>query len=47
VGGLVRIHESEERFGLAGFSLANQDAAFDITTERKKCALSRSRELLG
>src|SRR5439155_24842755 len=28
VGGLVRLHESEERFGVAGFSVANQAAAF-------------------
>jgi hypothetical protein len=27
--GLVRLHESEERFGVATFSLANQAAAFE------------------
>lgn len=29
VGGLIRLHESEERFGVAGFSFANQAAAFE------------------
>jgi hypothetical protein len=29
MGGLVRLHESEERFGVAGFSFAIQAAAFD------------------
>jgi len=28
MGGLVRFRESEERFGVAGFSFANQAAAF-------------------
>src|SRR3990172_2721081 len=29
MGGLVRLHESEQRFGIAGFSFANQAAAFE------------------
>ena len=29
LGGLVRLHEAEERFGVAIFSFANQASAFD------------------
>jgi hypothetical protein len=36
VGGRVRLHESEERFGIAGFSAANQASAFDITLQNAR-----------
>ena len=46
VVGLVRLHESEERFGVAELSFANQAVAFDrISRSILSCRFSRRRRV--